>query len=28
MTNAMFEDDESMSFLMNKIGLEVQRNGG
>lgn len=28
MTNTMFEDDESMSFLMNKIGLEVQRNGG
>ena len=28
MTNTMFEDDESMNFLMNKIGLEVQRNGG
>lgn len=28
MTNTVFEDDESMNFLMNKIGLEVQRNGG
>lgn len=26
--SAMFEDDDSMNFLMNKIGLEVQRNGG
>lgn len=26
--SAMFEDDDSMNFLMNRIGLEVQRNGG
>ena len=24
----MFEDEESMNSLLNKIGLEVQRQGG
>ena len=28
LASTMFADDDSMDFLMNKIGLEVQRNGG
>lgn len=27
-TTSTFEQDDSMDFLMNKIGLAVQRNGG
>ena len=27
-TTSTFEQDDSMDFLMNKIGLVVQRNGG
>ena len=26
--NYMFQDDESIEYLMNKIGLAVQRQGG